>query len=192
MTTQQWYSPSITSQYAEFDQHIQWQAGVTNSFDERGRLITNPNTDLSNMTGTLQSITPILYIANDGHAPLRQKTWYVTFTGFNITGITDPINGIAVQTSIRRKGRIMDETVQLTYQGTLMGENKINYKLDELNHAPVHNSMSYGGPTDLWENLITSTMIQDPTFGVTLRLQSHLFYPHKETVLIDSVQLMVY
>jgi len=192
MTTQQWYSPTIISQYAEFDQHIQWQAGVTNSVDGQGHLVSTPNTDLSNKAGTIQSVTPLLYIANDGHAPLRQKTWYITFTGFNITGLTDPINGIQVQTSIRRKGRIMDETVQLTYQGNLMGENKINYLLDDLNHVPVHNSMTYGGPTDLWDNQLTAAMVQDSSFGITLRLQSHLYYPHRETVLIDSVQLMVY
>ena len=73
-----------------------------------------------------------------------------------------------------------------------MGENKINYQLDDLNHVPVHNSMTYGGPTDLWDNQLTSAMIQDSSFGITLRLQSHLYYPHRETVLIDSVQLMVY
>jgi hypothetical protein len=191
MTTQ-WFTPTITTQTAEFEEHVQWQAGYTTSVDAYGRTQTAPNTDLSNVINVIQSIRPLVYIANDGHAPRREYTWYITFTGFNITGITNPINGIQVQTSIRRKGRIMDETVQLTYQENLMGENKINYKLDELNHVPVHNSMVYGGPTDLWDNQLTAAMIQDPTFGVTLRLQSHLYYPHKETVLIDSVQLMVY
>ena len=191
MTTQ-WFSPSITTQTAEFDQHVQWQAGVINSVDERGRLQSIPNTDLANRSGIIQSIRPIVYISNDGHAPRREKTWYITFTGFNITDITDPINGIEVQTTVRRKGRIMDETVQLRFQDSMIGENKINYNLDDLNHVPINNVMSYGGADDLWQAGITAAMLQDPTFGVTLRLQSHLYYPHKETVIIDSVQLRVY
>jgi hypothetical protein len=191
MTTQ-WFYPSNTTQTAEFDEHVQWQAGYINSVDEHGRLQSVPNTDLSNRLGIIQSIRPILYISNDGHAPRREKTWYITFTGFNITGITNPINGIEVQTIVRRKGRIMDETVQLSYQGNLIGENKINYGLDDLNHVPINNSTSYGGPTDLWDNQLTASILQDSTFGITLRFQSHLYYPHKETVLVDSIQLRVY
>jgi len=192
MTTQ-WFTPTITTQTAEFEDHVQWQAGYINSVDAYGRTQTTPNTDLSkNVNGVIQSIRPLVYIANDGHAPRREYTWYITFTGFNITDITDPINGIAVQTNLRRKGRIMDETVSLSLQGNMIGENKIDYGLDELNHVPIHNSMTYGGATDLWQTELTAAILQDPTFGVTLRLQSHLFYPHKESVLIDSVQLRVY
>jgi hypothetical protein len=191
MTTQ-WFKPTTTTQTAEFDQNVQWQAGVISSADFQGQIQTTPNTDLNNGTGVIQSIRPIVYISNDGHAPRREKTWYITFTGFNITGVTNPINGIEVQTTVRRKGRIMDETVQLSYQGNLIGENKINYSLDDLNHVPINNSTSYGGRTDLWDNQLTAAILQNPTFGITLRFQSHLYYPHKETVLIDSIQLRVY
>ena len=191
MTTQ-WFTPTTTTQTAEFEDHVQWQAGVLSSVDEHGRVQTIPNTDLSNSTGLIQSIKPILYIANDGHAPRREKTWYITFAGFNITDITNPINGIEVQTRLRRRGRIMDETVNLSLHGDMIGENKIDYNLDDLNHVPISDVTNYGGPTDQWQSSLTAAILQDPTFGVTLRLQSHLFYPHKETVLIDSVQLRVY
>ena len=191
MTTQ-WFIPTTTTQTAEFEEHVQWQAGVISSVDHAGRIQTTPNTDLGNKLGTIQSIRPIVYISNDGHAPRREKTWYITFTGFDITGITDPINGIEVETRLRRRGRIIDETVSLSLQGNMIGENKIDYNVDDLNHVPVNDGSTYGGPTDLWQTQLTADMLQDPTFGVTLRLQSHLFYPHKETVLIDSVQLRVY
>jgi hypothetical protein len=191
MTTQ-WFKPTITTQTAEFEEHVQWQAGYIASVDAYGRTQTTPNTNLTNGTGLIQSIRPLVYIANDGHAPRREKTWYITFTGFNITDITDPINGIEVQTQLRRRGRIMDDTISLSLQGNMIGENKIDYGLDELNHVPIHNSMTYGGLTDLWQTQLTAAILQDPTFGVTLRLQSHLFYPHRESVLIDSVQLRVY
>jgi hypothetical protein len=82
MTTQ-WFTPTITTQTAEFEEHVQWQAGYINSVDAYGRTQTTPNTDLSNTTGVIQSIRPLVYIANDGHAPRREHTWYITFTGFN-------------------------------------------------------------------------------------------------------------
>jgi hypothetical protein len=191
MTTQ-WFTPTTTAQIAEFEEHVQWQAGYITSVDAYGRTQTTPNTNLTISTGPIQSIRPILYIANDGHAPRRERTWYITFTGFNITDITDPINGIEVQTRLRRRGRIMDETVSLSLNGDMIGENKIDYNLDDLNHVPINDVTNYGSPTDLWQTQLTAAMLQDPTFGVTLRLQSHLFYPHRETVLIDSVQLRVY
>ena len=177
MTT--WTKPTDITQTPELEDHIQWQRGADNF-------------DLNREAGIIQSSKPLLYISNDGHAPLRMKTWYIHFTGFQFENLPDTISGLELKTSIRRKGRIVDDTVQLRHNGDFIGENKINHRTDDLGHLPINNVTSYGGFDDLWGAELTKSLLLDPTFGVTLRLQSHLFYPHRETVLIDSVELRVY
>ena len=176
MTT--WYTPFNITQHAEYEKNIQWQRGAGNY-------------DLNLATAPLQTVREVLYISNDGHAPLREKTWFLHFTDFRIEAPAT-ISGIELRTTIRRKGRILDETVILRHNDIVIGENKINYNLDDMNHVPISNVTSYGGPTDIWSASLTKEIVEDASFGITLRLQSHVFYPHRETPLIDSVELRVY
>jgi hypothetical protein len=164
-----WFSSSNITQHAEYEKNIEWR-----------------------LSKPIQSSRDILYISNDGHAPLREKTWFIHFTDFRFQDLPETISGVELRTNIRRKGRILDETVMLRYDDMVIGENKIAYNLDEMNHIPVNNTTYYGNPTDLWTANLTKAMLEDPSFGVTLRLQSHLFYPHRETAIIDSVELRVY
>lgn len=175
-----WYTPFNVTQHAEYpDKNIQWQRGANNF-------------DLNVGTHPIQTIREILYISNDGHAPLREKTYFLHFTDFRIEDAPATITGIELRTTIRRKGRILDETVMLRYDDMVIGENKINYRLDEFNHVPVNNLSNYGGSTDKWGTTLTKAQIESVSFGVTLRLQSHLFYPHRETAIVDKVEIRVY
>ena len=194
MTTR-WHTPNNTTQipeFEDFDNHIQWQRGTAKVLDQYGVPTDFPNFDLNSGAPFIQSVKPLLYIANDGHAPLRMKTWYLHLTDFRITDVPEVISGIELKTNIRRKGRIMDETISLRYNNDLLGENKINYNTDDMGHVPIYNATSYGNMTDLWNAELTPEIVTDVSFGVTLRFQSHLFYPHKETVLVESVELRVY
>ena len=194
MTTN-WYNPNnITqeSEFEDFENHIQWQKGVTKTLDQYGIPTDFPNYDLNTGGSLIQSSKPLLYISNDGHAPLRMKTWYLHLTDFRIADVPEVISGVELKTIVRRKGRIMDETISLRHNDNLLGENKINYNTDDLGHVPIYNATSYGNMTDLWDAVLTPEIITDSSFGVTLRFQSHLFYPHRETVLVESVELRVY
>ncbi len=174
-----WHIPFNVTQHAEYEKNIQWQRGPNNF-------------DLNLGVAPIQTVREILYISNDGHAPLREKTWFIHFTDFRIENVPETISGLTVRTTLRRKGRILDETVMLRHNDVVIGENKINYRLDDMNHVPVNNITEYGGTLDTWNANLTKAMIEDSSFGVTLRLQSHLFYPHKETCIIDKVEIRVY
>jgi hypothetical protein len=50
----------------------------------------------------------------------------------------------------------------------------------------------YGGEGDLWATQLTVNDIQDPTFGVLLRFQSHPHWPHKDSAMLDAVELQIY
>lgn len=174
-----WTQPSNITQASEIEEHVQWQRGADNF-------------DLNQKNGVIQSSKPLLHISNDGHAPLKMKTWYLYFTDFKFEDLPDTISGVEARTTIRRKGRIVDDTIQLCLNNELIGENKVNYRTDDLGHLPIYNETSYGGFDDQWGATLTKEMLLDPSFGIAIRLQSHLFYPHKETVLVDSVELRVY
>jgi len=194
MTTQWYTSKNITQnpEFEDFDNHIQWQRGTTKVLDQYGIPTDFPNFDLNSGSPFIQSVKPLLYISNDGHAPLRMKTWYLHLTDFRISNVPEVISGIELKTNIRRKGRIMDDTISLRYNDDFLGSNKINYNTDDLGHVPIYNTTSYGNMSDLWDAVLTPEIVTDSSFGVTLRFQSHLFYPHKETVLVESVELRVY
>ena len=78
-----------------------------------------------------------------------------------------------------------DETIQLCLEDDLIGENRADLNLDPIK--------VYGGNTDLWstENLSMSN-IQDPTFGVVVRLQSHPSFPHRDGAYINAVELRIH
>ena len=174
--TSNWTSPSVITQYSEPEAentHISWDNvnsnPVFNSID-RLALITK---------GTLK------HISRSPRTDLVNKTYYIQFNGFNFQNLPDSIAGIQVKLTADRRGRITDETVQLCQNQLLIGENRANHDL-----SPVK---IYGGESDLWgtNNLMISDL-QDSTFGLTVRFQSHPSWPHNDGARIDSVEIRIY
>jgi len=138
-----------------------------------------------------RTVKSLKHIANPASGPIRDSTYALVCTGFRIPALAE-INGIELQVIAQRNGRITDETVQLTYQGSAIGRNNFVYETDESGRLPLSNDTKYGGITDLWGVEVTSEMIQDASFGVILKFQSHPYYPHSSDMQIETVRLTVY
>jgi hypothetical protein len=134
---------------------------------------------------------PLLHISNPATGDLRNSTWTLTCTGFNIP-LLNTITGIKLNVKARRNGRIVDDIIQLTYQGSAIGANNFSYITDSEGHFLLLNDTYYGGEFDLWESEVTPSMLTDPSFGIILKFQSHPFYPHNCEMYLDSVSLTVY
>ena len=177
MTTSSWYTPnSITQNLDEDPKLISWKTPL--SFP----ILTSK--DLVHIAGT------------GGPGPsmtdLRNKTTMLSFTNFNFLNVPDSITGVELQISIDRFGRISDSDVFLCYNGDPIGVNKTNYDQDVENHLINFNKNIYGGATDFWGAELTPDMIQDPSFGIMLRVQSHPFYPHRCGCTVRQVSLRYY
>jgi hypothetical protein len=138
-----------------------------------------------------RTVKSLKHIANPASGPIRDSTYQLICTGFRIPALAE-INGIELRVIAQRNGRITDETVQLTYQGQAIGRNNFSYETDEEGRLPLFNDTRYGGTDDLWGAELTSEILQDASFGVILKFQSHPYYPHSSDMQIESVSLTVY
>jgi hypothetical protein len=153
----------------------------------------NPDVEIAWVNrGRWTSSRDLTHIANPATGDLRNKTWALYCTNFQMTGLPGVISGLQLDISVDRYGRIADEQIQLTYQGSPIGKNNFVYLTDVDGNLPIKNTSSYGGPTDLWATELTADMLQDPSFGVILKFQSHPYYPHRCGVNLSTVQLTVY
>ena len=173
MMTTNWTLPSLVTQYAEDDSHIPWNEEDTFS------AIRTKN---GNGTSTAK---PLLHIARQPRNDIKMKTHFLKATGFNFANLPDTISGISCKVAMNRHGRISDDTVQLTLDENLIGE---NYATTNLNPISV-----YGGESDIWKITdINTTMIQDSSFGIILRLRSHPHWPHSTTPILYSIELQIH
>ena len=164
-----WTTPLTVTQYAEDDAHIEWES----HFD---RL----NTGYSGVS----TLKPLEHISRQPKNDIKMKTWYLQATNFNFENLPETVSGIAVRLTVNRSGRVFDDTVQLTYNGELIGENKCARTVD-----PVQ---VYGGATDLWTVENINNIIQDSSFGITIRMKSHPDWPHKTTPILKGLELQIY
>ena len=172
MTTEWAYASTIT-QYAEVLNHISWKddgMGFYQAMYPDGIF--------------LETTSPLLHIANSLVNDVKNKTYYLSLTGFNLINIPASITGLEVAIEMNRGGRITDETIQLAYNGQLIGNNKANGSLDPYK--------IYGDATDLWGVNLTNVLLNDPNFGIILRFQSHPRWPHKTSPLIDAVEIRIH
>ena len=105
-------------------------------------------------------------------------------TNFNFENLPETVSGIAFRLTVNRSGRVFDDTVQLTYNGELIGENKCSRTVDPI--------QLYGDSTDLWTVENINDIIQDPSFGITIRMKSHPDWPHKTTPILKGLELQIY
>jgi hypothetical protein len=139
-----------------------------------------------------KTVDELTHLSNPATGDLRTRTWASVCTKFNIPLITTEILGISLTINAQRNGRIVDEIIQSTYQGQLIGVNNFSYETDIEGHLKLTNKTTYGNETDLWGASITKEILNDPSFGVILKFQSHPFYPHQCGMFLDSVCLTVY
>lgn len=165
-----WTSPSTLEQYAEDESHITWNS-----------------TDVSLiLSGTsISTSLPLLHIARQPRNDITMKTYFLRASGFDFKNLPDTISGIECKILMNRGGRITDETIQLCLDENLIGDNRANLE--------VHPEKVYGSNMDNWNVANLNRMIvEDPTFGIVLRFQSHPAWPHKTTPHIRSVELHIY
>lgn len=174
------FRPHSVEQVSEAPEYeISWQSSSS----------TNPDYLLESRWRTVKDLT---HIANPATGDLRNKTHALVCTDFQMSNLPSTISGIELTVNAQRNGRIVDEIIQLTFQGYGAGKNNFVYLTDSEGHLKIVNQTIYGNTTDLWDVEITPEMLQDPTFGVILKFQSHPYYPHRCGMLVESVLLTVY
>ena len=174
MTTS-WTFPTSVIQYVEAgaeEHHISWDD--TNNFQG---IKASDNR-------VIKTTKDLLHISRSPKLDITTKTWYLQVTGFNFSNLPEDISGIEVRIAGQRRGRITDETIKLCLDNQEIGENRASLDL-----SPIK---IYGNDTDLWNTQLTVADLQNPTFGVVIRFQSHPHWPHKDSAFLDSVEVRIY
>ena len=171
MTTP-WTFPTLIEQYAEDESHIGWS-----DVDDFAALKSEINSGVP-------AVAPLLHIARSPKYDIKMKTWYLRCTGFDFINLPETISGITLRLSMHRGGRVTDETISLCYQNHDIGKN--------LADLPLNPTTIYGSSTDTWEiENLNLSMIQDSSFGVLLRFQSHPNWPHRTAPIVNGVELQI-
>jgi hypothetical protein len=125
-----------------------------------------------------------MHIARAPRHDIQMKTYYLKLTGFNFCNLPTTLSGVEMRITARRRGRIMNETIQLCI-GNRVSDNRAT-----LNIEPIE---VFGGETDLWSMKDLSLVdVADSNFGVVIRLQSHTHWPHKDSAIVDAVELRIH
>jgi hypothetical protein len=173
--TSNWALPTIITQYAEEtaeDDHISW-VEVDNF------------SSLKSLDGrSIKTSRDLLHIARDPRHNIKEKTYFLKVTGFNFINLPSNISGIELKITSNRYGRITDETIQLTLNNTVIGDNQASLDLNPIK--------IYGGTDNIWNTNLTTVNLLDPSFGVLLRFQSHPRWPHKNSIMLDSVEVRIH
>jgi hypothetical protein len=184
MTTA-WTTPTIITQYPKEGYE---------SVD-----ITWNDTEFQSLTvvgsGSVASNGTLIHIARAPKYDTMNNTYYLQATGFNFKNLPDQISGVTFRLTINRRGRVTDDTVQMVYQGEMIGKNQAypaylqTSSEDESLLSPIS---IYGGNSNTWkvENL-TLAMVNDPTFGIVVRFKSHPQWPHNTPVYIQAMEIQI-
>lgn len=173
--TSNWALPTNINQYAEPGAelfHVSW--------NEIDNFYAIKNKDGKN----IKTSRDLLHIARDPKQDIKEKTYFLKITGFNFVNLPSSLSGIELKLSMNRYGRITDDTIQLVLNDILIGVNQSTLSLDPIK--------TYGGTSNMWNTNLTISDLLDPTFGVVLRFKSHPQWPHKNSALIDSVELRIH
>lgn len=173
--TSNWALPTIITQYAEEtaeDDHISW-VEVDNF------------SGLKSIDGrSIKTSRDLLHIAREPRHDIREKTYFLKITGFNFNDVPETISGIEARITSNRYGRITDETIQLTLNDTVIGDNQASLDLNPIK--------IYGGQDNIWNTNLTTAGILNSSFGLVLRFQSHPRWPHKNSIMLDSVEVRIH
>lgn len=164
-----WKYPTTVRQYAEDPTHVAWDD--SNNYNE----LFYPD------RARLRTKTELFRISNYTARDITSTTNYLETSGYNFDIGNMLVMGIQVRLVSRRGGRIMDECVALSGNGEIRGVNKADVLLDP--------EKFYGGVEDMWGLTLPDSFFADPSFGVTLRFQSHISTPHRDAMFIDSIAI---
>jgi hypothetical protein len=176
---------TITSPWALSQTVIQFSEDPSNvAWDDSGNFVYVKSYDKS----YIKTVTPMSHIANSFGGDRRQKTNFLYFTNFKFKNIPIEVTGLEAKILMNRGGRITDDTVQLRYKDQWIGKNYAISSLGMINW--------YGGWTDTWGvdlkalgDIDVNALINDPSFGIGIRYQSHPQYPHFVSPMIEYVSL---
>lgn len=167
-----WHYPTKVKQVAEVEEHVSWNADhdfISVKYNDSRFLTTTKD---------------LLHIATfDGH-DIKMKTYYLFLSDFKFVDLPTTITGLTVETSVRRGGRITDDTVQLMNSDEFIGENLANFGVDQVK--------TYGGLVSEWGTPITKQQLESASFGVGIRFKSHPSWPHRESPKLEYVRVRVW
>jgi hypothetical protein len=122
-------------------------------------------------------------------------------TGYKIPNVGTTILGIELQLNILRQARIQDLLIQLTLNGSLIGENMasgINSVQSDMYTGdfttplfPVGDLNIYGGANTTWGAELTPTNVADASFGVVISFSSNPIYPHRDLCQLDQAGIRI-
>lgn len=170
-----WTFPTNITQYAEPDAgdvHIRW--------DDSSNFSDLKTSNLQYVS----SLGDLVHISRSPKPDIVNKTYYLQLTGFNFQNLPETISGLSVRLTANRSGRVTDDTVQLCLDGELIGQNQASLELLPLK--------IYSGDSAYWGVNLTSSLVQNPLFGITIRFKSHPSWPHRTPIDIDAVELQIY
>lgn len=129
----------------------------------------------------INTVMPISAVATSTGSLLPEGSRSLVFRDF---GIENPgtVTGIELELEITRLARIQDKTIQIWFDGQLLGRNRA-----DLTAADVH---VYGGSTDLWS--AANVDYTSDRFGFLVDLQPHTQYPSSNTVYLRRISLRLY
>jgi hypothetical protein len=146
--------------------------------------------------GSVASNGTLIHIARAPKYDIMNNTYYLQATDFNFRNLPELISGVSFRLTVDRGGRVADDTIQLVYQGSMIGDNQAlpafvqNQYENESLLLPI---TVYGGDLSKWKiDNLTTAMIQDPSFGVIVRFKSHPKWPHKTPVYVQAMEIQIY
>ena len=172
-----WTLPTIISQYDEPGAPVD---------DEMSNVAWDDSSnfqELLNIGNSLLTKKNLQHIARSPKYDLRNNTYFISLSGFNFVNLPNILSGISLKVTANRRGRISDDTIQLSLNGELIGDNYAGTNLDPI--------QIYGSSTDLWKTNLTITDIKNPEFGVILRFRAHPKWPHSDGMYLDAVELQI-
>ncbi len=171
-----WTNPQNIIQYSESgaeNVHLSWDD-------------SNGFAGLRSANGTsVGTIGELFHISRSPKPDITNKTYFLKLTGYNFYLLPKLISGIELKIHSKRAGRVTDDVVMLTYNDELLGINQARLEINPI--------MLYGGETSFWGlDLVTRSMIENSSFGVVVRFQSHPSWPHSDPMDLISVQLRIH
>ena len=122
-------------------------------------------------------------------------------TGYNIPTNVRNITGIECQINVQRAARIEDLIIQLTLNGTIIGDNlasDINPVQSDMYTGdfttpldPVGDLHIYGGVDKLWGTALTSADVANSTFGIVISFKSNTVFPHRDIVYLSQASIRI-
>jgi hypothetical protein len=126
-----------------------------------------------------------------GH--IRNKTAQIKLSGWDFSNLPQYIQGMELHISCNKQGRIVEDQCHFVDSNRLVSLDRFKWNGQELSyfHADYDNEAYYGGPTDTW-GLDFSQVLLDSNFILNLRYQSNFFFPHRDSIILNTVRLRFY